>query len=533
MTAELHIRDWRAFLKELPSREEVINLLVSLEEICKFHEDEKRPLSVDYGIIRRLTTERRIGSIALTEIISPAVFLRLPKDESGRVLVTTLLKLISQCITEKCLFGSLASFSVGDPVSEHIMSIDSLEDWLFQQGQRLFQIQKMTEQFLPLWVFTAAHTITFFHGQLKPSKLNTPNPHSSRVGTTSMRIRIRDFVVSSTIHHLQQMGKHYLEDMEANPFSRLRAVRYYDSFPVFDTNRSPDSNSFDQCCIFGGGYMNPVFMDRLLSSSGGPSMDYRRFLSFAIAWDNRKTVEAVRFFWPVVDKEQKGFVSLTDLDELIRGVLMLLQCLPTACGPQGPRAVTTLTDEIKDIFRTYSIGLERTGDCLLTMKEAIECPEAFGIFLGLVGNTQTFIEYECREDTAHKHFVARQMKEMRTARAKASESTRAGQLAILQQLVDECWFYQDPATISSPLTKFGSFAEFLDYHEATYGGESMEPWLARYYEWEQQEAERAQMQLLSDTSQYQLSEGDSVTVIQRADEEISVADPSELVEARE
>ncbi len=119
---------------------------------------------------------------------------------------------------------------------------------------------------------------------------------------------------------------------------------------------------------------------------------------------------------------------------------------------------------------------------------------------------------------------------MKNARIKASQTSRQGQLSVLQQLVDECWFYQDPATSNSPLTKFGSFAEFLDYHEITYGGESMEPWLARYYEWEQHEAERAQMQLISaDIS----GADDSVSVIHRPDEELSVAEPSDLIEARE
>jgi hypothetical protein len=138
----------------------------------------------------------------------------------------------------------------------------------------------------------------------------------------------------------------------------------------------------------------------------------------------------------------------------------------------------------------------------------------------LLGNTQSFIDYECREDTAHKQFVAKQVREARVARMKASQLTRAGQLSILQQAIDECWFH-DPAL----RMKFSSFADFLDFHEAEYGGESMEPWLARYYQWEQQEAETCQLLLLE--SQYVLSEGDSLSVIQRED------DISDLVEPRE
>jgi hypothetical protein len=234
----------------------------------------------------------------------------------------------------------------------------------------------------------------------------------------------------------------------------------------------------------------------------------------------------VKYFWPILDKDKKGYINEKNVMELIQGILQLLQCLPAGCGPQGPRAAQVLLDEIKDLFRTHILpSAQRPPDCVLTRQEAIDSPDALGAVIGILGNSQTFIEYECREDTAHKHFVAKQVKEARLARSKAALATRAGQLAVLQQLVDECWF-------NVPVRpKYNSFAEFLDYHEATYGGESMEPWLAKYYQWEQQEAEHCQM-LLSE-SQFAVSEADSVSVIQRGDEEHSVAEPSELVEPRE
>jgi hypothetical protein len=521
--SERNSKRWRTSLRRLPTREEVINLLVGLEDICKFHSDENRSLEVDYGVIKSLRKTVDRSESLLNELLSPSIFLQLP-SVAGKVAVTTLLALITRSITERGLYASLAVHSVGDTSSEEITSIDALEDWLFQQSQRLFQIRKMTEQFLPLWVFTAAHTIAFFHGHSRATKISTMVPGSSRVSTTGLRMKIKEFVTSTTMKSLQELSRPVVEDMESNPFSRLRAVRYYDSFTVFDANRNVQASAFEQCCIFGGGYMNPVFMERLLALNGGQSLDYRRFLNFAIAWDNRKTVQAARFFWSVVDKSRRGYMTKQDLQELVAGILLLLQFMPSACGPQGPRASLILCDEIKDLCRTHSIGLasDRDQECVITRDEALENPELFGAIIGVLGNTQTFIEYECREDTAHKFFVSKQMKDARMARLKSVQGTRSGQLSTLQQLVDDCWFFQDGST-KSPLSRFGSFAEFLDYHETEFGGESMEPWLARYYQWEQQEADNLQMHLSC--------EGDSVSVIHQ--EEFSVAEPSELVEARE
>lgn len=501
---------WSQFLQRLPRRDDIISLLVALEDICKFQSDESKPLALTYAVSRQLCKDANLHEKIRADFLSPSLYLQLANDPKKTMTITSLVRVMTRSLTEQGLYASLARFSIGDASSESIMSIDALEDWLYQQSQRLVQIRKMTEQFLPLWVFTAAHTVAFFHGQSRASKLAIPVPGLNRINTTSISIKIRDFVAADTMSNLQQLSKPFLEEMDLNPFSRLRAVRYYDSFTVFEAG--------PQCNIFAGGYMNPVFMESLMDTYGGAPMDYRRFLTFAIAWDNRKSVPGVKYFWPIFDPLAKGFICLADVTKLVRGMLRLLQCLPSACGPQGPQAEYVLLDEIRDIVRTH--GLIDTEEKILSHKDALAAPAAFASLVGLLGNTQTFIEYECREDTAHKQFVTKQVKEARAARLQASQLTRAGQLAILQEAIDECWFHEEV------VMKFPCFAEFLDHHESQYGGESMEPWLARYYEWEQQEAENCQLQLLE--SQYVLSENDdSISVIHRED------DVSDLVELRE
>lgn len=486
---------WKRFLKDSPCREDVINLLVALEDICQFHADERKPLVIDYMTLRSLAADDRVHCVLRKDFLTAANFMRLPKDENGLVSITTLLSVITRTLTSKTLFASLAIFSVGDPSSESIKSIDALEDWLFIQSGRLVQIKKLTEQFLPLWVFTAAHTVGFFHGRQKLSRVSQQLPGSSRVSNLNLSLNIRDFITSDTMKWIMDLSKPYIdEEMDSNPFSRLRAVRYYDSFTVFDAGRQTENlSTAEQYCIFSNGYMNPVFMDKLLSAYGGPPMDYRRFLTFAIAWDNRKTVPGVRYFWPVIDQGSKGYITRSDIAELVKGTMSLLQCLPAACGPQGPAAAVVLVDEIIDIFRSHHNGQD-FGEKVLSLSQALASPAAFGTVVGVLGNTQAFIEYECREDTAHKFFLAKQMKDSRAVRQKGTESTRAGQLALLQQVVDECWFPDIPNCTEN--INFKSFAEFLDYHEATYGGESMEPWLNKYYQWEQDE-QMADLQAVS------------------------------------
>jgi len=485
--SELQSRRWKEFVDSLPCREDVINFLIVMEEFCQFHADPSKPLAIDYHLFRKLQNDSRIHERITQNFLRPDVFMKLPKAQNHQVLVTTFVSYLCRALTNEALYGSLAQFSVGDMTSQYILTIDAVEDWLFKLSRRLVQIQKMTEQFLPLWIFTAAHTIAFFHGKQQSSKLSLKVPGSDRTSSVSIRINIQELVESSTMKQLLQLSKPHLVDTESNPFSRLRAVRYYDSFTVFDT-------SDGLCPIFAGGYMNPIFIERLLAvHGGGQCMDYRRFLSFSIAWDGRKTVPGVKYFWPLFDPQNRGYLIRTDIEEFVNGILTVLRALPAVCGPQGPDAVQILIDEICDIFssnlstKTVVYGGSSDPQALLYLEQALEAPAAFGAVVGLVGNSQTFLEYECREETAHKLYLTKQWKDVQNARVKASADTRSGQLAQLQANIDDAMFFDNVLSAE----KFTNFADFLDYHESVYGGEAMEPWLNRYYAWEAQEEEAA------------------------------------------
>jgi hypothetical protein len=520
INSEINNQIWKHYLSAHPSKEDIIQFLVVLEELCQFHLDESKLLAVGYDVFRALRKDCRTHPKLKEDFLTPQMFMKM-SGTNGKVSIPILTSIITHSLSQEALFSSLACYSVGDASSEHIMSIDALEDWLFKLSYKLVQVNRMTEQFLPLWVFTAAHTIGFFHGKQKSSRVHIPVPGTHRTVSSSVTIKIRDFVGSETMKFLLQLSRPFVEDMDANPFSRLRAVRYYDSFTVFESGRmQADAIAYpvtELCPIFAGGYMTPIFMERLSTVYG--CFDYRRFLSFAIAWENRRTATGVRYFWPTVDIEGKGYMTRVHLEYFVKGMVTLLACLPAACGPQGPNAVTILVDEILDLFLSntrFSAENSHNPEFKLTLSDALEMPQAFGTMIGLIGNSQSFIEYECREDTAHKQFVAKQVKEARINRQQQNHQSRSGQLTALQEIIDECWFINSNPGVEC---KFDSFPSFLDYHETQYGGESMEPWLNRYYQWEQQEAERHQMMLLE--SQLVLSEGDSLSMIAPREDDMS------------
>jgi hypothetical protein len=482
--SELATRRLKHIVSELPGKLHILELLVVLEEICQFQQDTSKALSVSYGAFKSMSSNVRVSEQLRSQFLRPEIYLKLPRDPVSQELpLSTLLSYICRCLTYEGLYCSIGSFSVGDPTAETLTSLDALEDWLYMMSSRLTQIKKMSEQFLPLWVFTAAHTIAFFHGRQQTTRIPYGVTGSEKVSTTSVRIPITDLLQTDTIRHLLELRNPYIEDMESNPFARIRAVRYYDSFTVFDSMRMDDTDPTvppsETCCILGGGYMNPVFVHRLLGRYvGGPPMDYRRFLTFAIAWDNRRSSAGIGYFWPIFDVDNKGFITVDDVVPLVDGMVNLLQSLPNACGPQGGNAKKILLHEVHDILKSSNTGR-------FSKDQAMKSPQAFGTIVGLLGNTQAFVEYECREDTAHKQFIAKQVNDAKLSREKA-DTSRSAELIRLQRIIDNTWFENEQL----PTAQFASFVEFLDHHEQIYGGQAMEPWLTQYYQWESQEAEK-------------------------------------------
>ncbi|KAF4710218.1 Serine/threonine-protein phosphatase 2A regulatory subunit B'' subunit gamma, partial [Perkinsus olseni] len=160
--------------------------------------------------------------------------------------------------------------------------------------------------------------------------------------------------IEHVIDPLMSLRRVYVEDMTNNLFSRFRSISYYDSFFVFGTAPVDTvvANGQASLNIFNRGYMNPLFTSRLVKRYNPVQriMDYRTFLDFCIAWENRDTPQGAKYFWRILDWRGRGWIDRDDLSELAEAILNVVDSMPGICGPNGPPPVETLVSEIYDLL---------------------------------------------------------------------------------------------------------------------------------------------------------------------------------------
>ncbi|KAF4652945.1 Serine/threonine-protein phosphatase 2A regulatory subunit B'' subunit gamma [Perkinsus olseni] len=395
------------------------------------------------------------------------------------------------------LHNILTSLHRHDVDGRGYLTGDTLEDWLFEISKHLAflfdqpQVRKTPEQFLPLWVFTAAHTIGFL--------LGGGSAASCRDGP---RISIERILSEKGIEHvidpLMSLRRVYVEDMTNNLFSRFRSISYYDSFFVFGTAPVDTvvANGQASLNIFNRGYMNPLFTSRLVKRYNPVQriMDYRTFLDFCIAWENRDTPQGAKYFWRILDWRGRGWIDRDDLSELAQAILNVVDSMPGICGPNGPPPVETLVSEIYDLLVVADD--ESNPDGRIALPHVLKHTRAFGTVVGFLANTDAFIEYEAREEIVHEKFSAKLEKEKKDKQYQQKLAFIEYHSTVdhrLQQCLDGLWgnlnAHENAVTGGGQASlSFAAFREYLNYHESVYAGVSVEPGLNAYYEWEESEA---------------------------------------------
>ncbi|KAF4652009.1 hypothetical protein FOL47_011304 [Perkinsus chesapeaki] len=453
--------------EQVPVRDDLVTLMLILKEADSIedtpHSSWANDLILTYDSYKRVIKDQRI-SYRLRQLLTPVVFLQLPQTSAGPETISGI-RLLSYVCRSANLQNILTSLQRHDIDGRGYLTGDALEDWLFEIAKHLPQIRRTPEQFLPLWVFTAAHTIGFLLGS---------GPVSGR--KDGFRISIQQILsnegIEQVIDPLMALRKVYVEDMSSNLFSRFRSISYYDSFFVFGTasvDTVPNEGSLN---IFNRG----------------------TFLDFCIAWENRDTCQGAKYFWRILDWRGRGWIDRDDLTELAQAILSVVGSLPGICGPNGPPPVETLVSEIYDLLVVADD--ESNPEGRIVLPHILKHTRAFGTVVGFLANTDAFIEYEAREEIVHEKFSAKQHKEKKDKQYQQKLAFIEFHSTIdhrLQQCLDGLWgnlnVHDSPTTAGSHASlSFGTFREYLNYHESVYAGVSVEPGLNAYYEWEESES---------------------------------------------
>jgi hypothetical protein len=258
-------------------------------------------------------------------------------------------------------------------------------------------------------------------------------------------------------------------DYDTNVFTRIRAMRYYEAFTIFESSGSSLENPF------GGGYLNPRLTERI-GRSGFISFD--DFLRFAVSWDNRTTAAAARYFFRLIDVDSKGELTASDLIPFTNGILEVMANLPHLYdGRQCLPSATLLANEIMDI-------VPKPSPDRITLADAVSHPTSFGQMFAVLCNSDSCFEYETRDENAQGRTMSRQVQEMRQRMLLVHSIPRGDTTENMQYDLNKVWGSE---LLRAAIASKADYLEYATVHTSKFSNLPMEPGLSMFCEWESQE----------------------------------------------
>jgi len=162
-------------------------------------------------------------------------------------------------------------------------------------------------------------------------------------------VRIRDILASGFLDELLELRDEDLpkDAQDSNWFSASSALRVYGQYLNLDINRN-GMLCQEELRRFGTGTLTPVFIQRVFEEcmTYEKEMDYKTYLDFVLAMDNKKEPQALQYFFKLLDVNHRNYLNSFDLLFYFKGVQDLMQL-----HKQEIVAFEDVKDEIFDMVR--------------------------------------------------------------------------------------------------------------------------------------------------------------------------------------
>ncbi|CAE1174197.1 PPP2R3 [Acanthosepion pharaonis] len=195
-----------------------------------------------------------------------------------------------------------------------------------------FYLNVLERSFYSFYVCTAVRKFFFFLDPMRTGK-----------------IKILDILACSFLDDLLELRDEELsrEMQESNWFSAPSALRVYGQYLNLDRDHN-GMLSKEELARYGTGTLTDVFLDRVFQEclTYDGEMDYKTYLDFVLALENRKEPQALQYLFRILDVEQKGFLNVFSLNYFYRAIQEQMRR-----HNQDPISFEDVKDEIFDMVK--------------------------------------------------------------------------------------------------------------------------------------------------------------------------------------
>eukprot|EP00928_Gymnodinium_smaydae_P098700 TRINITY_DN9239_c0_g1_i1.p1 TRINITY_DN9239_c0_g1~~TRINITY_DN9239_c0_g1_i1.p1 ORF type:complete len:481 (-),score=126.88 TRINITY_DN9239_c0_g1_i1:51-1460(-) len=328
---------------------------------------------IDYDGFARIREELIKRGERFRQLFTPSIFLKFPKDQNGCIAILPFFTYVVRKITLK---QTRLELSYYDEKRRGYLREKDMENFIFELIPRLPQLNSLQEEFYPFYVFTAVRKFFFL---LDPKRTG--------------RIPIRDLLSSQILPELYELRQEQpLDASEAasNWFSMQSALKVYGAYLELDVDQN-GMLSKNELSRFGSGMLTDVFIDRVFdeiqtyrdAETGEREMDYKAFLDFVLAMENKNSKQAIQYFWKLIASHHGALDSFV-INYFFRAIVQLLKTKKV----ETP-SVDDVKDEIFDMVKSKRNGI-------ITLDDLIQCRQG-GTVLSMLMDAAAFWRYDNRE----------------------------------------------------------------------------------------------------------------------------------------
>lgn len=329
---------------------------------------------IDYEGFTKLREKLLLRGERFHKLFAPSTFLKFPRDERGCIAIVPFFTFIVRKVN---MTQTRFRLSYYDDLGRGYLREKDMENFIFELIPTLPQLNSLQEEFYPFYVFTAVRKFFFL---LDPKRTG--------------RIHIKDLLSSAILPELYELRQEQpMESAEAaqNWFSMQSALKWYGAYLELDVNQN-GMLSKNELNRFGSGMLTDVFIDRVFeeyqtyrdAETGEREMDYKTFLDFVLAMENKSTRQAIQYFWKLIDIHHQGVIDGFVIDYFFRAIVRLLRSKGVDSA-----SVDDVKDEIFDMVKA-----SRQGQ--ISLEDLVNCRQG-GTVLSMLIDAAAFWRYDNRE----------------------------------------------------------------------------------------------------------------------------------------